>query len=161
MAPARAYCGAHGRSGRVLEQLERVAFWLWTFLYFTTPLLVPLAWVRNRRTDPGTLEPADDRYLSRRVRSTLEAVGAGQFAIAVVLIASPSTMVDIWPWPLDELGAASLGAWFALPGVTALMMGIDGRWSAIRITLESQLIGLTLILLATVRAWGRFDNRAR
>ena len=31
--------------------------------------------------------------------------------------------------------------WFALPGVTALMMGIDGRWSAIRITLESQLIG--------------------
>jgi hypothetical protein len=67
-------------------------------------------------------------------------------------------MVDIWPWRLDELAAATLGAWFALPGVTALMMGIDGRWSAIRITLESQLIGLALILLATVRSWEQFDK---
>ena len=81
-----------------------------------------------------------------------------QFAIAAVLLASPSTMVDIWPWPLTPLGAATLGAWFALPGVTALMMGIDGRWSAIRITLESQLIGLALILLATARAWEQFDT---
>jgi hypothetical protein len=103
-----------------------VAFWLWTGLYFTTPFLVPLAWLRNRRTDPGTLESADDRY--------------------------------IWPWRLDELGAATLGAWFALPGVTALMMGIDGRSSAIRITLESQLIGLALILLGTGRAWEQFDK---
>ena len=38
------------------------------------------------------------------------------------------------------------------------MMGIDGRWSAIRITLESQLIGLALILLATARAWEQFDK---
>jgi hypothetical protein len=67
-------------------------------------------------------------------------------------------MVDIWPWALTPLGAATLGAWFALPGATALMMAIDGRWSAIRITLESQLIGLALILLATVRAWGEFDK---
>ena len=137
---------------------DHVAFWLWTGLYVTTPLLVPLAWLRNRRTDPGTLEAADDRCLPRPVRSALKAAGATQFAIAVVLIASPSTMVDIWPWPLTELGAATLGAWFALPGVTALMMGIDGRWSAIRITLESQLIGLALILLATVRAWAQFDK---
>jgi hypothetical protein len=135
-----------------------VAWYLWAGLYFTTPFLVPLVWLRNRRTDPGTLEGADDRYLSRRIRSTLEAVGLGQFAVAVVLIASPSTMVEIWPWELDDLAASTLGAWFALPGVTALMMGIDGRWSAIRITLESQLIGLTLILLATVRAWEQFDK---
>jgi hypothetical protein len=38
------------------------------------------------------------------------------------------------------------------------MMGVDGRWSAIRITLESQLIGLILILLATARAWEQFDK---
>jgi hypothetical protein len=42
--------------------------------------------------------------------------------------------------------------------VTALMMGLDGRWSAIRITLESQLIGLALILLATIRAWEDVDT---
>jgi hypothetical protein len=40
---------------------DHVAFWLWTGLYVTTPFLVPLAWLRNRRTDPGTLESANDR----------------------------------------------------------------------------------------------------
>jgi hypothetical protein len=137
---------------------DHVALWIWTGLYATTPFLVPLAWLRNRRTDPGTLEPVDDRYVPQGVRSLLKATGLLQFAIAVVLLASPSTMVDIWPWSLDSLAAATLGAWFALPGVTALMMGIDGRWSAIRITLESQLIGLALILLATARAWEQFDK---
>jgi putative effector of murein hydrolase LrgA (UPF0299 family) len=137
---------------------DHVAFWIWTGLYVTTPLLVPFTWLRNRHTDPGTLEPADDRYLPDGVRSLLKAVGVLQVAIAVGLIASPSTMIDIWPWPLTQLAAATLGAWFALPGVTALMMGIDGRQSAIRITLESQLIGLALILLATARAWEQFDK---
>ena len=50
------------------------------------------------------------------------------------------------------------GGWFALPGVTALTMGFHGRWSAIRITLESQLIGLALILLGTFRAWEDVDT---
>jgi len=136
---------------------DHVAFWIWTGLYVTTPLLVPLTWLRNRRTDPGTLE-SGDRYVPQRVRSILKVTGLLQLAVAVVLLASPSTMVDIWPWMLTPLAAATLGAWFALPGVTALMMGIDGRWSAIRITLESQLIGLTLILLATARAWEQFDK---
>ena len=124
----------------------------------TTPFLVPLAWLRNRRTDPARWSQPATATCREGVRSILKAVGLGQFAIAVVLIASPSTMVDIWPWRLAPLAAATLGAWFALPGVTALMMGIDGRWSAIRITLESQLIGLALILLATARAWEQFDK---
>ena len=38
------------------------------------------------------------------------------------------------------------------------MMGLDGRWTAIRITLESQLIGLGLILLATARSWEDVDT---
>jgi hypothetical protein len=33
-----------------------------------------------------------------------------------------------------------------------------GRWSAIRITLQSQLIGLALILLGTARAWEDVDT---
>jgi hypothetical protein len=137
---------------------DHLAFWIWTGLYATTPLLVPLAWLRNRPADPGTLEPAGDRYLPRRVRSVLKGTGLVQFAMAAVLLASPSTMIGIWPWTLTPLAAATLGAWFALPGVTALMMGIDGRLSAVRITLESQLIGLVLIVLATARAWEQFDQ---
>ena len=75
-----------------------------------------------------------------------------------MLLLSPSTMIEHWPWLLTPLTAQTLGGWFALPGVTALMMGLDGRWSAIRITLESQLIGLALILIGTARAWEDVDT---
>ncbi len=136
---------------------EHVAFWIWVGLYVTTPVLVPLAWWRNRVTDPGTPEPGEPR-LPRFVRSALLVVGSVQSAVALVLLLSPSTMIEHWPWMLTPLTAQTLGGWFALPGVTALMMGIDGRWSAIRITLESQLIGLALILLGTARAWEDVDT---
>jgi hypothetical protein len=67
-------------------------------------------------------------------------------------------MIDIWPWTLTPLTAQVLGGWFALPGVVAIMMALDGRWSAIRITLESQVLGIGLILLGVVRAWSDFDT---
>ena len=74
------------------------------------------------------------------------------------VLLSPSTMIDIWPWMLTPLTAQTLGGWFALPGITAIMMGLDGRPSAIDITLQSQCIGLALILLAAARDWGSFDK---
>ena len=92
------------------------------------------------------------------MRPALLVVGAVQSLVALVLLLSPSTMIEHWPWLLTPLTAQTLGGWFALPGVTALMMGLDGRWSAIRITLESQLIGLALILLGTARAWEDVDT---
>jgi hypothetical protein len=136
---------------------DHVAFWIWVGLYVTTPILVPLAWWRNRATDPGTPEPGEPP-LPGFVRPLLLAVGGLQSAIALVLLLMPSTMIEHWPWLLTPLTAQTLGGWFALPGVTALMMGLDGRWSAIRITLESQLIGLALILLGTFRAWEDVDT---
>jgi hypothetical protein len=136
---------------------DHVAFWIWVGLYVTTPVLVPLAWWRNRALDPGVPEPGEPP-LPRGVRPALLAAGAVQSVVALVLLLSPSTMIEHWPWTLTPLTAQTLGGWFALPGVTALMMGLDGRWSAIRITLESQLIGLALILLGTARAWEDVDT---
>ena len=136
---------------------DNVAFWIWMGLYVTTPILVPLAWLVNRRTDPGTPEPDEER-LGPRVRGVLLGAGALQTVVAFALLLSPSTMIDIWPWMLTPLTAQTLGGWFALPGVTAIMMGIDGRPSAIRITLHSQVIGLTLILIAVARDWGSIDS---
>jgi hypothetical protein len=136
---------------------DRVVFWIWTGLYTITPVLVPLAWWLNRKRDPGTLE-AGDVYVPSRVRALLAGVGSVQCVIAAILLLSPSTMIDVWPWTLTPLTAGVLGGWFALPGVVALMMAIDGRWSAIRITLQSQAIGLTLILVGVARAWDDFDT---
>src|SRR5262249_52121139 len=117
----------------------------------------PLAWWRNRRTDPLTPEPGEPP-LPAFVRPALLVVGGVQSVVALVLLLWPSAMIEHWPWHLTPLTAQTLGGWFALPGVTALMMGLDGRWSAIRITLESQLIGLALILLGTARAWEDVDT---
>jgi hypothetical protein len=137
---------------------DHVAFWIWTGLYVVTPVVVPLAWLRNRVTDPGTPERHESR-LHRRARSLLLATGAVQSLVALALLLSPSTLIDVWPWQLTPLTAQVLGGWFALPGVVALMMGLDGRPSAIRITLESQLIGLALILVSAARAWEEFDTQ--
>jgi hypothetical protein len=134
-----------------------VAFWIWVVLYVATPVLVPLAWWRNRATDPGTAGPGEPP-LPGFVRPLLLTAGAVQSAVALVLLLFPSTMIAHWPWHLTPLTAQTLGGWFALPGVTALMMGLDGRWTAIRITLESQLIGLGLIVLGTIRAWDDVDT---
>lgn len=136
---------------------ENVAFWIWMGLYVTTPVLVPFAWIVNRRTDPGTPEPGESR-LSSPIRNALLAVGAIQTLVALFLLLSPSTMIDIWPWMLTPLTAQTLGGWFALPGITAIMMGLDGRPSAIHITLHSQVIGLVLILVAAARDWDSFDT---
>lgn len=135
---------------------ENVAFWIWIGLYVTTPILVPLAWIVNRRTDPGTPEPGESPIPSA-VRNALLAAGALQVGVALLLLISPSTMIDVWPWMLTPLTAQTLGGWFALPGITAIMMGLDGRPSAIQITLQSQVIGLALILVAAARDWGSFD----
>ncbi len=147
--------GSFAHLDRFLQ--DNVAFWIWMGLYVTTPVLVPLAWLANRRTDPGTLEPGE-QLLSARVRGTLLGAGAFQSLVALVLLLSPSTMIDIWPWMLTPLTAQTLGGWFALPGITAIMMGLDGRPSAIRITLQSQVIGLTLILIAVARDWSSIDD---
>ncbi len=136
---------------------DHAAFWIWMGLYVTTPVLVPLAWLVNRRTDPGTPEPGESR-LPAGVRGLLLGAGAFQALVALFLLLSPSTMIDAWPWTLTPLTAQTLGGWFALPGITALMMGLDGRPSAIHITLQSQVIGLALILLAAARDWGSFDT---
>jgi hypothetical protein len=136
---------------------QHVAFWIWVGLYVTTPVLVPLAWWRNRASDPGTPEPGEPP-LPEHVRTLLLTVGAVQSLVALVLLLLPATMIEHWPWLLTPLTAQTLGGWFALPGVTALMMGLDGRWSAIRITLESQLVGLALILLGAARAWEDIDT---
>jgi hypothetical protein len=136
---------------------HHVAFWIWTGLYVVTPVLVPIAWLRNRTTDTRAPE-AGESLLPGSVRVLLGVVGVTQAAVALALVISPSTMIDHWPWKLTPLTAQVLGGWFALPGVVGLMMAIDARPSAIAITLQSQVIGIALILAGAARSWSNFDT---
>ncbi len=134
-----------------------ISFYAWIGLYIFTPAIVPIIWLRNSSTDPG-MAGRGELMLSRSLRYLVGGAGVIQLAIALVLLISPDLMVNLWPWKLTPLTAQVIGGWFALPSVVAILMALDARWSAIKITLESQLIGLGLMLVAIIRAWADFDG---
>lgn len=133
-----------------------VSFYTWVVLYLVTPFLVPALWWRNHAHDPVAAGPGDVT-LPVSVRAAMVLVGAAELAIAALAFAAPERAIAAWPWPLIVLGARLNAGWFALPGVLGLCALFEARWSAWRITLESQTIGVALILVGAARAWGDFD----
>jgi hypothetical protein len=136
---------------------DHVSFYAWIILYLTTPAIVLALWIYNRRADPGTPD-ADDVAIPLPVRWVMGAAGAVVFGTGVLLFLFPNTMIAIWPWSLTPLTARVAGGWFALPGVFGLAIAADRRWSAARFALQSQALGIALILIGVARAWGDFDQ---
>ena len=44
---------------------DHVSFWAWLLLYVATPVLLPVLWATNRRTDPRRLAEGDVRVPAR------------------------------------------------------------------------------------------------
>ena len=133
------------------------AFWTWVVLYFTTPFLVPAAWWRNRKTDPGTPEDGDV-LVPAGVRSIIGTLGVVTVLIGLLFFLLPDFMLGVWPWKLTLLTARVMGTMFALAGVGAICIALDARWSAVRIAFQSQMIALVLVVLAIVFSWGDFHQ---
>jgi hypothetical protein len=134
---------------------DNLLFYVWTVFYVITPVIVPLAWLRNRSADPGTLAP-DDARIPRGIGWSLGILGIAQGLLGLTMFVVPSAAIRFWPWQLTPLTSQVLGGWFLLGGITALRMALDRRWSAIKITYESQVIGMALLLVGAARAWGDF-----
>jgi hypothetical protein len=132
-----------------------IAFITWTTLYFTTPFLVAAVWFRNRARDPHTAEDGD-RVIPSAIRTVMVAVGLVVLAAGAFLFVRPDLAIQVWPWTLTPLTARVAGSLFALAGVAQVCTGLDRRWSAARITLQSQLLSLAAIELATVLSWADF-----
>lgn len=133
-----------------------IAFFAWVGLYFTTPFIVFLLWLRNRAKDPGPL--SHDLRVPHLVRLVIGIVGGLTLLTSIILFLQPSFMISIWPWQLTPLTARAMGALFALTGVGELAIALDARWSAVRIPLQSQMIGIVLIGLAMVFSWSNFHQ---
>jgi len=133
-----------------------ISFYAWLVLYIITPFLVPILWLRNRKTDPGTPDPVDV-VVPDTVRMIARIAGVGMFLIALFMLVFPDVAISIWPWKLTQLTSQVIGGWFAIPAVVGIMVSTDSRWSAWRILLESQIIALVLILIGVVRAWSDFN----
>lgn len=136
---------------------EHPAFWVWTVGYAVAPFLVVALWLVNRRADSGVPE-AGDVAVPPVFRGLLAIGGVGAIAFALALIVAPGTMIAIWPWQLTLLTARVLGGWFAVPALIAFAIAIDRRWSAARFLVQSQIVGLVLVLLAMARAWAELDQ---
>ncbi len=136
---------------------EHVSFYAWLILYLVTPVLVPTVWYRNRVTDPGTLASGDVE-VPRPVRIAALVVGIVLVSTAIFMFLLPETAATFWPWTVTPLTSRVIAGWFALPGVLGLMYATDERWGSWRIVLQSQMLGVALILLGAVRAWGDFKQ---
>jgi hypothetical protein len=134
-----------------------VSFWAWTLLYITTPLLLPVLYVKNRQFDPGTSGP-EDVPIPPWIRTTMTVVGAGQLLFAVTLYLRPSLFLDDWPWKLTTIAARSLAAFAAFPAITYLAFAFERRWSALRWPFETAIAGVTLIAIGAARSSGDFKG---
>jgi hypothetical protein len=134
-----------------------IAFFAWVGLYFTTPFIVFFLWLRNRSTDPGP-GVYQDRRMPHLVCLVIGFVGGLTLLLSIVLFLRPSFMISVWPWHLTPLTAHVMGALFALTGVGELAIALDVRWSAVRLALQSQMIGIAAIGLAIIFSWSNFNQ---
>lgn len=134
-----------------------VAFVAWLSLYVTTPLLVPLLYLRNRAADPGFPNLAD-AVVPRPLRALLGIGGAALLVIALVMYVAPSPAIDVAPWKLTPLTSRVIAAFLSASGTAALLLSRDRRWSAWQVFVRSAVFASALLLIAALRAWAEFDS---
>lgn len=133
---------------------RHVAFWLWAFLYFTTPVLIFAVWIANRRY--GSVPQPGEALLPRIAVWVIAGAGVLALVMGVVLFAGAGSAPGWWPWHLSPLTARVLGAIFCL-GVAGIGAPLDRRWSSARIPVQVAGVMLVLILAAGIRARDEFD----
>ncbi len=132
---------------------RHVAFWLWAGLYFTTPVLVAVAWWRNRRYQrppaPG------DPLIPAAATVGLAVTGVAALLTGAALTLFPATVAGWWPWPLTPLTGRVTGAVLCL-GSAGLGALWERRRSAARIPLQVAALMLVLLVAAGIRAHPQF-----
>lgn len=136
---------------------DHVSFWAWLLLYGATPVLLPVLWMNNRRTDPRRLAAGDVR-VPPRVRIVVGVGGGAQLALAGAILLRPEAMADVWPWVVDVPTLRAMSAFVAFPAVTWLLFLVEDRWSCFRITQQTATLGLALLLVGALRAHAEFRS---
>ncbi|MFT4135440.1 hypothetical protein [Microbacterium sp.] len=100
-----------------------------------------------RERGPGIPPPAE-LTLPRPVRFGLIAIGLAATATGAGLFLAPGAAATVWAWDLTPLTAQVTGAVLTLPGVVALALLRDDRWSAFRVPVQAQLISLAAMTVS-------------
>lgn len=128
----------------------RWPFWVWLVLYIATPILVPLVWWRNRRTDP-LAAAAGERIVPGWLRGLMAAAGTFLLLLCLLVFIWPEILIPLWPWTLSPLTSRVLSGWHALLGAGALALAGDRRWSAWPVPMQTIALWQALLLLALFR----------
>jgi hypothetical protein len=126
---------------------DNLAFAAWIALYTITPIAIPLLYLYNQSRAPRREAGPE---LARGLRLTLGAAGLAVLALGVVMIVSPSTAMDFWPWTLTPLTARIMAAVVALYGTVWLSVAVDGSRLGARIPLEAHALGLTCVIVVLI-----------
>jgi hypothetical protein len=133
---------------------ENVSFWAWTLLYCLTPVWLPYLFLTNERDARAHIADSpqpNGATLPPVVRRIAGTVGTAQIILALVMFVRPTALIDRWPWPLTPLTARTLSAFLAFIAVVWLAFFFEGRWSALRLPVQSAIIGLVLVGIAAGR----------
>jgi uncharacterized membrane protein len=134
-----------------------ISFVLWVILYFSLPVVLPLAWHHNQRAARATGTKAVSVTLSRHAASAFGSLGAAFTGVGLLLFLVPDRIIPTWPWELTPLTARVVSAMFVLTGLIGLSIAADRRWAAVRLILQAQALAVVLILAAIVLARRDFD----
>ena len=125
-------------------------FWAWVFVYSVAPVLVPLAFLRNRGEDPGTPDRFD-AMVPGAVRVAWAVAAAVFLVVCLIAFLQPARVIAIWPWKLTPLTARVMVSFYAILGVAPLTVMGEPRWSAWRLGMSGILLWHALLLVAALR----------
>lgn len=129
---------------------QHVSFWAWAVLYAAAPVLLPVLWFRNRRHDPG--DAVETARVPRAIRTVVGAVGMVQGGTALAFFVHPPLAMSWWPWSLSPLTTRTVSSFLAFIALVWLAFLWEERWSALRLHVESAILGLVLVGLGALRA---------
>ena len=128
---------------------QNLSFYAWITLYATTPFVVAVLWVVQRRQDDRAVA-ASEVLVPRALRGAMLIVGAASLVTGAVMFVVPQLVIPVWAWELTPLTARVTGAVLSLPGVVSIGMLRDARWSSFRILFQAQLVSLAAIVCSLI-----------
>lgn len=132
---------------------DQPAFLVWTVLYFTLPIAVPVLWIRNYRASIPVPRVAGELMVPIAVRVLSMFVGMLLGLLALILFAFPNLLANEWPWELSSLTSRILGAQIGLIGGFFIVLAFQNRWEIGRHYIRPFLILPLVYLGAIVSSW--------
>jgi hypothetical protein len=137
--------------------LAAIAFFGWTIVYILSPFAVFALWWRNQATDSGAPDPRD-AVVPPAVVLAARAFAACALTAGLLFFLVPQVAIDVWPWQLTPLTARVIASFTVQVGIGALVIGLDSRWSAWRLIVQTFFVATALLLVGAVRAFDDFDT---